>query len=59
MILYICKRALLLGTMLLGLLTIMFDITQVAPGDPARLIAGRSWPRTAAAAASKEIPFAG
>ena len=40
MILYICKRALLLGTMLLGLLTIMFVITQVAPGDPARLIAG-------------------
>ena len=40
MILYICKRALLLGTMLLGLLTIMFVITQVAPGDPARLMAG-------------------
>ena len=40
MILYICKRALLLGMMLLGLLTIMFVITQVAPGDPARLIAG-------------------
>ena len=40
MILYICKRALLLGTMLVGLLTIMFVITQVAPGDPARLMAG-------------------
>lgn len=40
MILYICKRALLMGTMLLGLLTIMFVITQVAPGDPARLMAG-------------------
>ncbi|NDG42974.1 MAG: ABC transporter permease, partial [Betaproteobacteria bacterium] len=40
MILYICKRALLLGMMLLGLLTIMFVITQVAPGDPARLMAG-------------------
>ncbi len=40
MILYIGKRALLLGVMLLGLLTILFVITQVAPGDPARLMAG-------------------
>jgi peptide/nickel transport system permease protein len=40
MIVYVGKRLLLLGAMLLGLLTIMFVITQVAPGDPARLMAG-------------------
>jgi peptide/nickel transport system permease protein len=40
MILYIGKRLLLLGVMLLGLLTVMFAITQIAPGDPARLMAG-------------------
>lgn len=37
---YIGKRLLLLAAMLLGLLTILFVITQVAPGDPARLMAG-------------------
>lgn len=40
MVLYIGKRLLLLGVMLLGLLSVMFAITQVAPGDPARLMAG-------------------
>lgn len=40
MILYIGRRALLLVVMLLGLVTIMFVITHVAPGDPARLMAG-------------------
>jgi peptide/nickel transport system permease protein len=40
MILYVGKRLLLFAGMLLGLLTIMFVITQVAPGDPARLMAG-------------------
>ena len=40
MILYIGRRALLLVVMLLGLVTIMFAITHVAPGDPARLMAG-------------------
>ncbi len=40
MALYIGKRLALLALMLLGLMTLMFVITQVAPGDPARLMAG-------------------
>jgi len=40
MILYLGKRLLLLGFTLLGLMTIMFVITNVAPGDPAKLMAG-------------------
>jgi peptide/nickel transport system permease protein len=40
MIAYVARRLALLGFMLVGLLTIMFAITQVAPGDPARLMAG-------------------
>jgi peptide/nickel transport system permease protein len=40
MIFYVVRRLLLLGLMLLGLLTIMFLITNIAPGDPAKLIAG-------------------
>jgi len=34
------KRLALLALMLLGLLTLLFAITHVAPGDPARLVAG-------------------
>lgn len=40
MILYIARRLLLLVVMLLGLAVITFVITNIAPGDPARLIAG-------------------
>ncbi len=40
MLIYVVRRLLLLVIMLLGLATITFAITNVAPGDPARLIAG-------------------
>lgn len=42
MVLFVGKRLLLFGFMLLGLLTIMFLITNVAPGDPAKLMAGQN-----------------
>jgi peptide/nickel transport system permease protein len=42
MFLFVGKRLLLFGFMLLGLLTVMFLITNVAPGDPARLMAGQN-----------------
>lgn len=42
MILFVGKRLLLLVVMLLGLLTVMFVVTNVAPGDPARLMAGQN-----------------
>ena len=40
MIEYVVKRALLLGLMLFGLLVVMFLVSNVAPGDPARVAAG-------------------
>ncbi|MFT3818649.1 MAG: ABC transporter permease [Rubrivivax sp.] len=40
MLIHIGKRLALLALMLLGLASILFVVTQVAPGDPARLIAG-------------------
>ena len=40
MLIYLGKRLALLALMLLGLASLLFVITQVAPGDPARLIAG-------------------
>lgn len=40
MALTVLRRLALLGLMLLGLMTLLFVITQVAPGDPARLMAG-------------------
>lgn len=40
MIEYVVKRALLLGLMLFGLLAVMFLVSNVAPGDPARVAAG-------------------
>jgi peptide/nickel transport system permease protein len=42
MVLFVGKRLLLFGFMLLGLLTVMFLITNVAPGDPAKLMAGQN-----------------
>jgi peptide/nickel transport system permease protein len=42
MVLFVGKRLVLFGFMLLGLLTIMFLITNVAPGDPAKLMAGQN-----------------
>lgn len=42
MFLFVGKRLLLFGFMLLGLLTVMFLITNVAPGDPAKLMAGQN-----------------
>lgn len=42
MLLFVGKRLLLFGFMLLGLLTIMFVVTNVAPGDPAKLMAGQN-----------------
>lgn len=40
MLIYAGKRLALLAAMLLGLASLMFVVTQVAPGEPARLIAG-------------------
>ncbi len=40
MALFVLKRALLLGLMLIGLILIMFTISHVAPGDPAAVAAG-------------------
>lgn len=40
MLLFVGKRLLFLVIMLLGLMTIMFVVTNVAPGDPAKLMAG-------------------
>lgn len=42
MLFFVGKRLLLFGFMLLGLLTIMFVVTNVAPGDPAKLMAGQN-----------------
>lgn len=42
MIFFVGKRLLLFGFMLFGLLTIMFLVTNVAPGDPAKLMAGQN-----------------
>ena len=40
MAVFVLKRALLLGLMLIGLILIMFTISHVAPGDPAAVAAG-------------------